>query len=131
MVYSFSHNCYSFMEELLLERLVKLISCFSSLQQNAEIDYRKSIIFQDVDLVSFAIPDLLSARISGSEQLITSIYETLQELTKKREVRICKVDNNLMSADRSLTIVLKIRSNPVLCSIKLVLDNPQSKHVGS
>ena len=36
------------------------------MKKNAEHDYKKSIVFQDVDLISFSLPNLLQAKIHCS-----------------------------------------------------------------
>ena len=45
LVYSFCNNCYSFTEELILEKMVKLIESLLELKRQAGKDYKKNMVF--------------------------------------------------------------------------------------
>ena len=50
----------------MLDRLVKLVASFSYLSEKSSSDFKKTMVFKDVDLVDFHAPNLLAAKILGS-----------------------------------------------------------------
>mgnify|MGYP003501322549 CR=1 FL=1 len=59
------------------------------------------------------------------------VYNSIVELTSTREAKIAKVLNRFGTDSNDAIIVLKIKNNPILCKLRLCLEQqrtgPESK----